>query len=223
MRRSRALGMRLLGVATLSFVTLLALGGVASAGIPPEDLQIGDLDVSDFDVPPDFGTAPEANPSESTGPALDPGGQCNGLGILSSDGMLYDANKVNYVEIEASDGVVWQGWLDGHFPGEEGPEVRPYGGKVFVNIAGVDIEVGSWGPEGRKFGDSGVETWDFPLDIVKGIEIPLSGYHNEAGVRVCSGDGTLVIKGTSPLAYVAGGLALFSLLGIGISIAPRGS
>ena len=200
---------RVLMASAVVGLSVVAFAAPAGAAEPPDDWN------------PDLDAAEEATPSGSTGPALS--GACNGRGVLFSDSKIYDAKKVNYVEIEAADGISWQGWLDGFSPGDEGPDDRPFNGKVFVNVAGVDIEVGSWGPDGKKFGDSGIETWDFPLDIVKGIEIPVSGWHNEAGARVCSGSGILVVKGTSPLAYVSAGLMAFALVGVVISIIPRGS
>lgn len=213
-RRSRSIAARTVAMLFGALFLTVFFGGVASAADVPDDWAVD---------PATFDSAEVATPSESTGPAIDPSSPCNGRAILFSDGRLYDAKQVNYVEVEGEDAVAWQGWLDGAAPGQTAEPPRQVSGTVTLKVAGIDVDLGSWDSETTKLGDSGVRTWNLPSgDLAAGVELPVSGTHTEEGIS-CSGSGTLVIAGTSPLAWVAGGLALFSFVGVVISIIPKGA
>lgn len=156
---------------------------------------------------------------DDSGPAISPNCPITAQGQLGSDGLVYDAQVHNRMEVEAKDSISWVGYVDGFGPGAKGEE-RRIDGDVYIEIAGIDVKVGSWHKDSTTYGDAGTYSWDLP-SVVKGIEVPVFGNHSEPGIN-CWGSGTVVVKGTSPLALVSVGLLVISLVGVGIALIPVG-
>ena len=107
-------------------------------------------------------------------------------------------------------------------------EARPTSGNVKIRVpfpVGT-IQVGTWSDSGTLTGNSGTYEYEFP-SILSGFKVTVTGQHWEgtlepAGEPTCEGDVTLALAGTNPIGFVAGGLAIVSLMGAYLAIRVKG-
>lgn len=146
-------------------------------------------------------------------------GDCEAGGTLMSDGVPYNAAELpDEVIVQAKDSVMWHGSAgDGGDAEGKGPE-RQIKGEVVVDFPFGSVTVGDWDESSTTYSNAGTYDWDVS-DLLAGIPIPVSGYHEELGIR-CDGSGVVKIDGTSPIAYVSALFMVISLVGIGISVVP---
>jgi len=125
----------------------------------------------------------------SAGPAAakldDP---CTASGVI--DGKTYDPKVSDEFDgLPRKGDVVWEGAVP---EGDGSP--RPTQGEVKVKLPGGigEVTVGSWSnPEDTKYRNSDVYEYDLPA-VVEGIPIPITGFHQEPGIR-CEGSVTVTI------------------------------
>jgi len=106
-------------------------------------------------------------------------------------------------------------------------EDRTTSGKVEVGLPlGLpSIEIKSWGGDNTDGNsDSGEVSWDIPSWVPGNVEMTVSGYHQDEGVR-CDGRIKVKLDGSglgSALGLGAVGLTIVSLAGLVWSMIPRG-
>jgi len=115
-------------------------------------------------------------------------GPCSASGVI--DGTTYDPKTA-----DEFDGLPRKGDVDwtGSVTPAEGPP-RATKGHVKVKLPGGigEVTVGSWSePDDEEVSKSDVYEYDLPA-VVEGIPIPITGVHEEPGVR-CEGSVTVTI------------------------------
>lgn len=142
---------------------------------------------------------------------------CSASGVV--DGETYDPKVTDEAEgLPASGDVAWQGAVDS----PSAPAERAVSGEVVVDLPGGigSVTVGSWGDTSDEYAKNGTYEYDVP-SVLEGIPIPVSGYHEEAGIR-CKGSITVTIGESgigSPAAIPA--LVLTALSAVGLVVAIR--
>jgi hypothetical protein len=135
-------------------------------------------------------------------------GKCVGRGTI--DGKLYDPKVQDEATIPRKGKVLWEGSTGV-------AKKRRTLGEVQVDFPPPigPVTVGEWGKDGKtssKPGNTGTYTYDLP-SLIAGVEIPVHGTHTEPGIR-CSGNITVKIDGTSPLAWGSLALTFVSITGV---------
>lgn len=189
-------GLRLAALALLGGIFLAGVLGLATA-----TAQGGTA--SDNTVPPKFTGGCTASASIAGYGSVDPAAS-GGVYTVPKSG---SASYTGSVPVEGED--------------------RTTSGKVEVGLPlGLpSIEIKSWGGDNTDGNsDSGEVSWDIPSWVPGNVEMTVSGYHQDEGVR-CDGRIKVKLDGSglgSALGLGAVGLTIVSLAGLVWSMIPRG-
>lgn len=117
-------------------------------------------------------------------------GPCEASGVL--EGVEHNPKTEDDIDIPAEGDVAWQGSVPGGDDAGKGPE-RAIKGEVKVKLPGGigEATIDSWNKPSSTYSNSGDYHYELP-SIIEGIPIPLTGFHEEAGVR-CDGSVTLTV------------------------------
>lgn len=112
-------------------------------------------------------------------------GPCEATGTIG--GQTYDPKQVNRVELPLEGDVAWTGSIAGE--GE-----RTIKGHVKAKLPGGigEVTIGSWDKQSSTYSNADVYSYDFP-SVLEGIEVPVSGSHEEPGQPPCKGSVTVVL------------------------------
>ncbi|MBI4884174.1 MAG: hypothetical protein HY826_08975 [Actinobacteria bacterium] len=142
---------------------------------------------------------------------------CAASGVWVEDGLIVVAETDNGVfTIPRSDTVNWEGSVAGP-PGE-------YSGSVWVELPPPfgEVEVDSWSGDSETTSNSGSHEYDLPSLVPAGVEIVVSGEHNDENGS-CSGKATLEIDGgpfDSPVTLISLGGTAVTGLGVALTLRP---
>lgn len=161
---------------------------------------------------------------------VDPPGACVGTaafatgtedgGAFTVDSRTLSPDDVTVVPL--SDTVTWTGTVTGVAPGT----VRQVEGFVKLDLPWPlpDATVDTWGGTTALVENAGVEEYDLPSALPRGLEFRVFGEHRENGVLVCSGSATAAIEGglaDSPVTLAAAILAVPALAGLVVAGIPK--
>lgn len=114
-------------------------------------------------------------------------GPCSASGVI--DGTTYDPKTGDEFDIPAEGDVEWQGSV----PGADEEASRPISGEVKVKLPGGigEATIDTWNSDSETYANSGTYHYELP-SVLEGIEIPITGFHEEPGVR-CDGSVTVTV------------------------------
>jgi hypothetical protein len=144
-------------------------------------------------------------------------GPCEGSGAFETGGFTVTAAETGIVTVPAKDTVHWQGSIK---PNESGEQ--PYSGAIRVELPPPfsSIDIDSWSGTSDSTQNSGVKKYDLPSFVPKGVELRVSGFHDQGSAK-CDGFVRIKIDGSKFGVASVGSLVLTALTGAGLLFAGR--
>lgn len=140
-------------------------------------------------------------------------GNCEGSGAFSP-GPSVDARTAERVEIPLDATVQYRGAVNVDPPSEG----RPISGFVSIKLPFGNVNAGSWDdPDATFTEESGSYTYDLP-SVLASFDVTVAGFHFENGQPFCSGEVTLRLEGSNPLALPAVVFTALSIPGVFLAI-----
>lgn len=156
--------------------------------------------------------AQDGSASDNTVPA-DLTGGCTATGNIAGYGVVDPASSGGVYTVPKSGSASYSGSVP--VQGEDRPNNGEVGVELPLGLPRLNIK--SWSDEDSdRTADSGTVTWDIPSIIPGNIEMTVSGFHQDVGVR-CEGSIVVKLDGggiASPLGL--GALAMTALAVVGL-------
>ena len=149
-------------------------------------------------------------------------GPCAASGVFEKSEVIVDAETNEVIEVEAEDEVSYTATVTGATP----PRKTSGEVKVDMPFPFPDYKAGDWSDD-----DAGdvekVDTYSYDLPAIapRGLDVEVSGFHQDAGLPKCAGSVTLHIKGgffSSPAGPVAVVITVISAAGVVMAARPKG-